>query len=94
MLWQRHESKHPGSPGASRWTSSKLVIEYNNFDDLLARLREVKTYREIELRHVGPPVQTGIACTDTAGRQAYQQSQEATARAIDDEVQRINSLPH
>jgi hypothetical protein len=63
-------------------------------DELLDRLRQVKTYREVEIRHVGPPVQIGVACDDAAGRRAYEESQEAIGRAVGVELQRISDLPH
>ncbi|MDD2762438.1 MAG: hypothetical protein PHE83_00535 [Opitutaceae bacterium] len=95
VIWHRHNSKHSSGQSASHWASSKLVIEYNTDEELLGRLRAVKAYREIELRHIGSDYfNTGIACSDTAGKQAYMENQEAVARAINEEMQRISRLPH
>jgi hypothetical protein len=93
VLWHRHNARHPSSPSAPQWTSSKLVIEYNSLGELLEKLRQIKTYKNVEIRHVGPPVQIGVACNDTTGRRAYEQSQEAIAREVGVELQRISDLP-
>jgi hypothetical protein len=97
VIWHRYNARHPSrsnSPSAPQWTSSKLVIDYNTMSELLDKLRQIKTYKEVEIRHVGPPVQIAVACNDIAGRRAYEQSQDAIGREVGVELQRISDLPH
>jgi len=74
-----------------------VVVEYTDQEDLLAKLKAVKTGKKVDLRPMSytKTVDTGIACNDEAGKAAYlerkKREEEQTKNDIDAELNRIQN---
>ena len=103
ILWHNHgaaikatfEGNHSGAGG-----SGSLVVTYSTPEELLAKLRPLKTGQKIDLQYVGGPTQlvnTGIKCSDQVAKAAFQErfqkDADEKALAIDAELARIQGAP-
>ena len=77
----------------------RIVVECDGPDDLLNKLRNVRTGQMIEIRDIGKhlPTPIGIACSDKAGIARYLADRNAELgqlnAAISAELKRINMEP-
>jgi hypothetical protein len=103
VLWHNHgavikasfESNH-----SVAGVSDTLVITYRTPEELLTKLRPLKTRQKIDLQYVGDPAQmvnTGIKCSDQVAKAAFQERFQKDADekvlAIDAELAGIQGAP-
>ena len=86
------------SSAESKFSNDKvLVIEFNDENDLLLKLRSVKTGQQIDMRQIGGTrvVNTGIACSDKEALAKFHAQESARvaqiSKDINLELQRINT---
>ena len=84
-------------PGPS--LSATVVVTYSDSDELLARLRQLKTGQKFDLQYAGGPprfVSTGISCSDVVAKAAFKEENERKlgeqVRAINAELARIQGI--
>ena len=83
------------SSAESKFSNDKvLVIEFNDENDLLLKLRSVKTAQQIDMRYIGGKrVVTGIACSDKEALAKFHAQESARVapiiKDINLELQRI-----
>ena len=88
------ESNRPDSS-----LSDTVVVTYNNSEELIEKLRQLKTGQKFDLQYVGGPpelVSTGISCSDIVAKAAFRQMNEQEIeeqiRAINAELARIEEI--
>jgi hypothetical protein len=79
--------------------SETVVVTYNDSEELIGKLRELKTGQKLDLQYVGGPpefVSTGISCSDIVAKAAFKQKNEQEleeqVRAINAELARIQGI--
>lgn len=78
---------------APKIPDERLIIKYDTDEELLAKLKQIKTYKRLELRDSRPrSISTGLLCTDTAAKEIYRKQKEAILSAINAEFRRIGML--
>jgi len=95
LLWRQHAATSKTSPNSN--ASGTVVITFSTAEELIGKLRQVKTGQSIELQ-AGPPapieMATGIRCSDVAAKEAWieQQNQlhEEQNQIIRAELKRIH----
>jgi hypothetical protein len=77
LLWRQHAANDKASPNAK--ASGTVTITFSSTEELIDKLRQVKTGQTVELE-AGPPsvevvMSPGIRCSDEAAKAAWMEQQ-------------------
>ncbi len=79
---------YPKEALSSFFEGDTVVVEYTDQQDLLAKLKEVKTGKKVDLRPMSytKTVDTGIACNDEAGKAAYLERKKREEEQVKNDI--------